>query len=281
MLAFCAIGPRAAYRVTAVLADWLNRLMPELSARAVRQLRQSLGESWTDAQLERLAAESLRHRLWNLTDLHLTPRWLTPRSYRRLGGAMPEPYLARTLAAQRRGQPALLLTAYFGSFDLLPVLLGYNGITAAIVYRRHRNTAFDRFRDRVRTISGSTLIPLENALVEVPRVLERGGTVAMLVDQPEPARGIDVEFLGRPLRVNRAVGVLAVRHGADVAVAGLARRGAFRFDFRVSDVIDHTDWLREADPVAYVTRRYVGALERLVRDAPAQYLWLQERWRER
>jgi Kdo2-lipid IVA lauroyltransferase/acyltransferase len=271
------LGPRAAYALVAWPARALYRLLPPLRDVSVARL-QAAFPVLRPAQIEALAADAFVHRAWNLVDLLLAPRLLHPGTYARYGGTIPAPHLDELLAAQRRGQPAILVTAYYGSFDLLPTLLGYNGVQAAAVYLPHANPHFDAFRRRVRARSGCELVPLNQALARLPAVLERGGTIAVLADQPA-TRGVPLTFLGCATHVSRAIGVLAARSGADVVVAGLARRGPFQFEVVVQDVMKAAAWAEMADPVPYITARYVEALEALIRQDPRQYLWLQPRGR--
>jgi lauroyl/myristoyl acyltransferase len=81
--------------------------------------------------------------------------------------------------------------------------------------------------------------------------------------------------------VSPSVGLLAWRYEADVIVAGIRRMNLqFQFAIEVSDVIKHHEWAAEPDPVAYITSRYLRALEVLVRRDPTQYLWGYARWGE-
>jgi KDO2-lipid IV(A) lauroyltransferase len=184
-------------------------------------------------------------------------------------------------AAQQRGQPVILLSAYYGPFDLLPVFLGYNGIPAAVVYLPHANAAYDAYRRRIRACSGCELVPVERAVQRLPQILAGGGAIALVADHQAERRGLPIQFLGLPTTAQRTVGLLAWRYDADVVVAGIRRLGeAFRFEIEVADVIKRPAWADRADPIAYVTERYVGALERLILRDPTQYLWGYARWGE-
>lgn len=277
-LLYRLIGPRSAYAISRVLSDWLYRLLPALRAQSEANAAAALGAVVTADKLRRLARQAFLHRMWNLTDLHLAPHFANARCLDRIGGRLPPELHARLLAAQQRGQPSILLSAYFGSLDLLPLLLGLNGVRVSTLYRPHGNAGFDAFRRRVRAQSGGALVPVEDALTVLPRILEAGGAIALVADHHAARRGIDCTFLGRPMRVPRTVGILAARHGADVAVAGLRRvRESFCFEWVVSEIIEHGEFAGRADAVEWITQRYLAALERLIRAAPEQYMWVRAR----
>ncbi len=276
---FAIIGPQAAYRVTEVLARLLYRLLTPARALGEAQCRAALCHRVDPAAIPRIAEQSFVHRIWNLTDLMLSERLLHPNTYHRYGGRVPEPDLGRLLDAQRRGQAAILLTGYYGSFDLLPVFLGYNGIRAGVVYRRHANVGFDTYRRAIRGRGGCELIPVDRAVERLGQILDTGGTVAIVADHHADRGGMPVSFLGLPTMAMRSVGLLAWRYQADIVVAGIRRIGnAFHFEIETADVVDHREWEGADDPVSFITERYLRGLEKIILGDPTQYLWGYARW---
>ena len=277
-IGFGILGPRVAYVIAGSLARLLYRLLTPLRRLSEIQCAAALAGVMPETDVTRVAERAFVHRVWDLTDLLLADRLLHRGTYLSHGGRIPEPHLGRMLAAQRRGQPAILLSGYYGPFDLLPVFLGFNGVRAAAVYRRHENAAFDAYRRRIRARGGCELIEVEGGLDRLGAVLQEGGSIAIIADQYADRRGMEATFLGLPTRVMRSVGLLAWRYEADVVVAGIRRVGPFRFCILVEDVIDHTDWRGEEDAVAYVTQRYLRGLERIILADPTQYHWAHTRW---
>lgn len=275
------IGPRAAYQVTGLLARALYRSLAAVRGRATAQCRAALREHLSPENVSRVAESSFIHRVWNLTDLMLADRYLHAGTCHRFGGQVPQPYLQIMLNAQQRRHPIILLTAYYGSFDLLPVFLGYNGIRAGIVYRPHGNSAFDKYRQRIRRRSGCEMIPVDRAAGRLSQLLEAGDTVAIVADHHARGRGVPVTFLGLPTLAMKSVALLAQHYSATVAVAGIRRlKDQFRFEIEVSDVFGCKDWEPADDPIAYITSRYLRGLERIILRDPSQYLWVHARWGE-
>jgi Kdo2-lipid IVA lauroyltransferase/acyltransferase len=272
------IGPRATYAVLAVLARRLYRLLDPLRLRSEAQCRAALGESRPADEIRRIAEGAFVHRAWNLADLMLAKRRIRRDTLDRYGGLIPEPYLGQLLAVQLQRRPVILITAYYGPFDLLPLFLGFNGIRAGVLYRPHANPGFDAYRRSVRAASGCELIPTSQALVRLPAILEAGGTVALLSDHAA-GRGVPVTFLGLPSVASRSVGLLAERFRAVVTIAGIRRqKEPFRFQVVVTDLFDPSAWSGADDAVEFITKRYVAALEQLVLGDPTQYLWAHARW---
>lgn len=278
---FVIIGPRLAYRITGWGALLVYRLLEPFRERSEAQCRAALHAHVAAEAVPAIAARSFVNRARNLTDLMLASRLLRASTYERYGGRIPEPHLSALLEARHRGQPTILLTAYYGSFDLLPVFLGYNGIRAAVVYLPHSNKGFDAYRRRIRGQSGCEMVPVEKGAARLGQVLGSGGTVAIIADHHVERRGMPVTFLGLPTKALRSVGLLAWRYEADVVVAAIRRLdNAFRFRIDVADMVPQHEHSSQGDPVAFITDRYLRAFERLILDDPTQYLWGYARWGE-
>ena len=273
------IGPRTAYSLLAVLARWLYRLFDPLRVRSEAQCQAALGKTRSSAEVADIAEQAFVHRAWNLVDLMLADRLLRRGTYHRYGGGIPEPHRAMILMAQRHRRPVILVTAYYGPFDLLPLFLGFNGIRAAVVYRPHANPNYDAYRRTIRARSGCEMVTDAQAATHLPRILENGGIVAILSDHHAARRGIPITFLGLETAASRSVGLLASHYEAVVAVAGVRRlSNTFHFEITVSDLFERSAWHDEDDPITYITRRCVRAIEQIVLQDPTQYLWANARW---
>jgi len=273
------IGPSRSYRLTAWGASHLYQLLDPLRARSVAQCRAALSANVPPEEIPRIAARAFIHRAWNLTDLMLASHLVRAENYVQFGGRIPEPALSELLERRRNKGAAILLSPYYGSFDLLPLFLGYNGIRATVVYRPHGNAGFDAYRRAIRAQSGCEMVPVESAAARLEQVLGDGGTAALITDHHVENRGMPVTFLGLPTKVLRSVGLLAWRYEADVVVAGLRRTSQpFRFNFVIADVMHYSEAAAQEDAVEYITNRYLRAMEKLILEEPEQYLWAYARW---
>jgi lauroyl/myristoyl acyltransferase len=277
-LALRLLGPERAYAVMAHLARRFYQLADGVREDSESRCRLALSNRHTEREIWAISQAAFVHRMWNLVDLMLAPRLLRPSTLARHGGRIPESYRTLLIEAQRRRQPVILLTAYYGSYDLLPVFLGLNGIQATAVYRPHPNRGFDAYRQAVRTGSGCRMLTQSEAAWDLSAALAAGQTVALLADHAGGRSGVPVRFLGQDTTAPRSVGWLAERYGAIVAVTAIQRQAeSFRFELVVSDLFGPEEWQGEVDRVAYITRRYCAALERIVVARPEQYLWLHRR----
>lgn len=270
---YAIIGPRAAYAVSDACARTMLVLLPNIREQIEVELRAALPQL-SRHERRKLATLAFVHRLRNLADLLLASRLLHARTYRRFGGELGPADRAGIADAADQSRPIVFVTGYCGPFDLLPIYLGLNGVRLTVVYRHHTVAGFDRLRRRIRAISGCELVAVEHAASATEEALSAGRAVAVVADNADDPRGVPVEFLGKTIRAARTVGLLAARHDAEVVVAGIRRTGdPFHVRIATMDSIKPPAWRGEPEPVAYITRRVFGALDRIIREAPEQYLW--------
>lgn len=273
------LGPRRAYALMASLARRCYDAAEDMRKTSEARCREALGERQPETAIKEISRAAFVHRIWNLADLMLAPRLLRTRTFERYGCVIPEPYRSLLLNAQQHRQPVILVTTYYGPYDLLPVVLGLNGIAATAVYRPHLNRRYDRYRQSVRTCAGCEMLTQSGAAAGISEALASGRTVAILLDPAGERKGIPVSFLGVRSNVPRTVGLLAEHYGAIIVVAVIRRLSqSFQFQLVVSDLFGPSDWCNEPEAIEYSTRRYCAALERLILEVPEQYLWLRTGW---
>ena len=173
-------------------------------------------------------------------------------------------------------KPLIGVTGHFGNWESLSLMYGMEGKPMTAVAMPLKNPFVDKMLSRLRSRSGSIAVAREGAVRSLLRTLRAGGVVGLLLDQNTRPRegGIFVPFLGLPVTVSNAAGLLACKtHVPLVVAAGFADdKGVYRF--RVSDVFSPEGLEPEA-----ITRKVTQELEALVRAQPECWLWSYKRWR--
>jgi KDO2-lipid IV(A) lauroyltransferase len=125
-----------------------------------------------------------------------------------------------------------------------------------------------------------TLVPSGfDAPIRLANTLQRGGHVAMLVDQYE-LRGVEVTFFGRTCKVSPLIGQLA-RH-TNCLVRGIRMVRLPDGNHFWGEITDPLDLPRDAQGLIDVQgamQAITSVVEGWVREHPEQWLWLHRRWR--
>ncbi len=182
----------------------------------------------------------------------------------------------------KKQQGLIMLTGHYGNWEILGYVLATLGFPTTSVARPLDNPYVSDFVFGVRERTGQKIIHKKGATAEVTEVLEKHGVVAFIADQNAGSKGLFVDFFGRKASTYKSIGLLAMEYEVPVIVGYARRTGEpFHFHCAVQDVIYPDDWEPQEDPLRYITQRYTKAIEDVVREDPAQYLWVHRRWKTR
>ncbi|MBT8484137.1 MAG: lysophospholipid acyltransferase family protein [Phycisphaerales bacterium] len=266
-------------RTAGAVGSMFARFSPRHRRRAERNIALSFPE-YSAEQVRRVAEGSMRYMFQLfMVDTIAAPRLITPASwpqYLRLDGI--EPVLDR-LIRQRRG---IFLTGHCGNWELLGFALSALGYPISALARPLDNPLINRWLLAMREKRGLRVIPKFGAATVLPDLLSREGRVGFIADQNAGDQGSFVPFFGRLASSYKSIGLLAIRYETPIYVGhALREHGRMRYVVRCEDVIRPDDWVDQPDPLYYVTARFNRALEKTIRRAPEQYLWVHRRWKSR
>jgi KDO2-lipid IV(A) lauroyltransferase len=227
---------------------------------------------------DRLVRAVYRHFCTVLVEIILLPRKLHSNNWRRfLDVASGARRLGNALLC---GRPLLIVTGHFGNWEMAGYALGLLGFTAHAVARPLDNRFLDDFLRRFRERTGQKLLSKRGDFDRMQSILDSGGVLATLADQDAGARGLFVDFFGRPASTHKAVALLCLEHQVPLLVAGARKIGEpMRYEMVVEDLILPEDHRGRPDAARAITQRFTSALERVIRTAPEQYFWLHRRWK--
>ncbi len=246
--------------------------------RAVGNLMRSFPDWDRDRALD-VAERSFQHMFQVfMVDALVTPRLVnddTWQSYVELGT------VDRALQTLKPGNPALLITGHCGNWELLGYVLSMRGFDVSAVARPLDNPLINDWFLGIRESRGLSIITKWGATPVLQETLQRGGLVGFIADQNAGDQGLFVPFFGRLASSYKSIGLLAMHQNCPIIAGHTVRRRGLRYRLECTDIISPEDWADQPDPLFYITARYNFAIEKMIRAAPEQYLWLHRRWKSR
>jgi len=247
----------------------LGWAMYGLSPTYRRHLRENLeAAGYRDGATRRAAIAEAGKLLAELPAIWLRPRARVTALVRRIEG------LELVEAARAAGQPIVFLTPHLGCFEITAQVAAER-FPITVLYRPPRLGWLEPLIERGR---GGDNVRLARAgftgVRELLAALKRGETVGILPDQvPGEGEGEWAEFFGRPAYTMTLAQRLAARPGVVCLLAWGERlpRGA--------GYVIHVRPMPPAKPGESATRHLNRALEALIRECPAQYLWGYNRYK--
>ncbi|HEX5959870.1 MAG TPA: LpxL/LpxP family Kdo(2)-lipid IV(A) lauroyl/palmitoleoyl acyltransferase [Rhodanobacteraceae bacterium] len=179
-------------------------------------------------------------------------------------------------ATRAQGRGVLLVGGHFAHLELCARLISRR-IRIAGMYRRMDSAVFEYMVLRARLRYADTMFDKDQLRASV-KYLKRGGTIWYAPDQD--MRGKDTvfaPFFGVPASTITATHHLARLSGAAVMPFFHRRTPSGGYVLRLEAPL--ADF--PGDDVVADTARVNAAIERMVREAPAQYLWAHKRFKTR
>ncbi len=251
-------------------------------AKAHRVARRNLEIAFPERSREE--REALRRAMWRtwgraMADVAKLPR-LEPSALRELVRLDP-PEAPEEIFRRAREGGALVLTAHFGSFELLHAACAAYGYPITLVHRTLPNRYVDRWLTTVRERAGARVLRRGSAARQVLRSLRDGCVVAVPFDQR--ARGgaaVFAPLFGLPAATHSGLARVALASRAPIFSAVLVRddasarhRAVFGGEIALPRTGDRESDVREG------TRRLNSVLEALIRQHPDHWIWMYSRWK--
>ena len=185
----------------------------------------------------------------------------------------------RVRAAHALNRGVLLFTGHFGFWEINALVHALKLQPMSVMARPLDNPLLDDLLERVRGLTGNSVIYRKGALRRVLRALAANQAVALLIDQHIHTDAVLVDFFNRPAATTTALAALALRTGAPVipVFALPLPGGRFRMVYEHAVEPPRAD---DPDAIRQFTQRCTDVLEMYVRRYPGLWLWMHRRWRD-
>lgn len=256
------------------MASYLGGLMargigPFLKAhRIARQNLSMVFADYSDVQIRRIQMDMWDHLGRNIAEFANLSR---PRLLERLQSHGLENIPVN-------GQPAIFFSGHIGNWDLAYPMVFHHNVPVTLIYRHANNPYVDRMILDLRAYHSADSIPKgPKGAVRLGRVLKEKRSLAMLVDQ-KMNQGVAVPFFGREAMTAPAVAELALRYGMLLIPIRVIRTKGCHFNGYVYPPLTYTKTGdKQADELAILTQ-INQLLEGWIREYPAQWFWVHQRW---
>ena len=259
------------------LGGWIGGLA-YLAARGPRRLTLSnltlaYGEAHSRSQIRHLGRTVFQELGRNVVDVARMPRVTADN----VDGLVRVDGLTYLESAYGGGKGVVAVSAHLGNFELMGAFLALKGFAVTVVAAPLYDLRLDALLRENRVRSGLEVVTRDRATSAVLRALRKGHVVGLLVDQDTRGPGIDVPFFGHPAKTPIGPAVLADRVGAPIVPMAIHRLPDDTHLLTVRPPIRPAG--RTPEDVEQTTRAYTGELERFIRKAPAQWVWMHDRWK--
>jgi KDO2-lipid IV(A) lauroyltransferase len=278
------LRPEAIIRLGAALGAAYGKVVAALATRDDSVARANIALAFPDLADE--AREDLLRRMWRnagrlVADTALLDRWsrVSPDRIRELVTLDPLEGI-QEMFARARERGSLVLTAHFGSFELLHAGCAAHGFPISLVHRTFPNPRIDRWLTDLRERCGTRVLRRGAAARQILEELRSKRVVAIPFDQRAQGQGrIIIPFFSVPAPTPTGLARIAMSSRAPIFPSVLVREGESHRHRAIfpPEVPVARSGDREADVIEN-SLRFNAVLERMIRAHPDHWIWMYRRW---
>ncbi len=174
-------------------------------------------------------------------------------------------------------KPGLFFSGHLANWEIPAICVAKLGLTPHLIYRSPNNPYVEKLFQR-RHLKNSTLIPKgsKGAKMALKALLE-GGHLGMLVDQ-KMNDGIPVPLFGHDAMTAPALAQLALKFDCPVIPIRVERLQGLSFRVTCFPPLEIKPGNDKSADILAITTEVNHILEGWIREQPAQWLWLHNRW---
>lgn len=180
-----------------------------------------------------------------------------------------------------RGKDWIAMATHHGCWEYLPLWSWHDAMTHFVtVYHPMSSAIFERFYRRLRNFAPNMhQVPMRDAIRHYIRMRNEGRNVVMgMVSDQSPNLRPDTvwfDFLNQKTAFVDGTEKLAMKFGIAVYFVHMERLAPGRYAVRLDQIYDGVESVEPNE----ITRRYVVALEAMIRKSPELWMWSHRRWR--
>lgn len=182
--------------------------------------------------------------------------------------------------ALQKGKGAIVLTFHFGNWEVSGIaskLLKWDIVALARPLKKR--ALLNAFLNKLRSLTGLTIIVNENTSLEVMKLLKKNKIIAILGDQREKSsRGVFVDFFGTKVSTSKGVAAIAMKTGATVIPIYAVRKGFLRYTFVCGNPLEMERKGNIDESIGNNMRKVNAFLETIIRQYPDEWFWVHRRW---
>ncbi len=178
------------------------------------------------------------------------------------------------------GKGVIVLTAHLGNWELGGVVVALLGYPLSAVALPHKSKQVNDFFNAQRQGKGLTVIPLGKAVRQCLDVFKKNQIVALVGDRDFTAKGIQVNFFGKPTILPEGPAAFCLKTGAAIIPAFMVRNVDDTFTLLFEEPITFTPTDNRHDDIRALVERYKPLFERYIRTYPDQWYMYRRFWIE-
>ncbi len=193
------------------------------------------------------------------------------------------------LKMQKEGRGVILVTAHFGSFDMMTQVIARRGVPVSSLIARVKPAWLSDFISNLRGARGMELLMVEeeeggrlnlSTLKKSVTLLRNGGMLGVVTDRNMEPQGVTIRFFGKETVVASGVAKMALRTHAVIIPSICLRLPKNRYRLIFMEPIEPAGSSANDDIVKATMSHIFSCFEQYISRYPEQWVVLQSVWRD-
>ena len=172
---------------------------------------------------------------------------------------------------QKKG--TILVSAHFGSWEILGHWFGKNSYPLVGIAQRQKNKGANLFFEEKRQLSGIKQVYRKSSMDSLYDVLNANEILGLVSDQDAKRKGVFVNFFNKPASTHKGAALFHLNTNASLIFGICVQKniGKYRVEF--------TPINSKKKTVEDITQCYTTVIEKSIKKYPEQYFWFHNRWK--
>lgn len=182
--------------------------------------------------------------------------------------------------AFRHGKGVIAVTAHIGNWELAGIVIAMSGYPVNAIALSHKDRRVNGLFVRQRQAKGVKVIPVGVAVRRCFTALKNNELIGLLGDRDFTQAGIEVEFLGKMVRMPKGYAIFYLKSGAPILPLFMIRQPDDTYKLIYEKPLDYALTGQGEQDLKNITKEFVKVLEKIIRRYPDQWFMFREFWDE-
>ena len=180
------------------------------------------------------------------------------------------------------GKGVIALSAHFGNFTILGAVMVKENYPFHMVIRDPKNKSVARAFRIFRDSSGQKTIvtqPWRECSKNILRCLRNNEIICLITDENKRRGGVNVDFFGQNSPTAMGPAVFSLRTGAAIVPTFIVRQKDDTHKIIIEPPLEFNLTGNQTGDIHHITSIFTERIESYIRTYPAQWWWLNRRWK--
>lgn len=269
------LSRQAAIRLADFVGWFMWRILGVRKSTVQQNLQIAFGGRRTPEEIDRIALHSMQGTILTFIE------FVRPKLIGEFGGKVIGEIENREYGAPLVDKPTICVLAHIGNWEAIAWYASFAKIKFKVFVKFMHNPLINEEVLKLREKLGVAVVPATEVGKAAVDALRDGQWLSILSDQDASARGIFVDFFGRPASTFKGAGMYSWKFNIPIMPAFMIRLRDKQRSLKlvILPPIYPNPTAEKEEEITRLTQLHVKALESVIERYPDSYFWIHKRWK--